>query len=278
MASFSQYFVITEPVSGLIQLVAGNYAHAEADGAGQVITGPGGHDWGGCRRLSSRGHGGSRHRRGHGGLGVGGKGRAQKGECRCQGPSQMELNVTGQNVTNASTTGYSRKVVNLQAGVRQDATYGQVGMGVGVVDIQALRDAFLNQQYAGRLHRAGTAAADRHLAAVDPEHPDRTGEARAWTPTWTSSGSAWQNLANAPADPTARQAVSDAGMALAGRFHDIGTQLDTMVAQQNSQITTVTAQVNQLLTDIAADNSTIAQANVGPGGRPTTPWTPANRR
>jgi flagellar hook-associated protein 1 FlgK len=179
--------------------------------------------------------------------------------------SQMELNVTGQNVTNASTTGYSRKVVNLQAQVAQNATFGQLGSGVGVVGIQALRDAFLNQQMQGVSTQMGQQQqTDTSLQSIQNilTEPASSGLDSYMDQFW----SAWQNLANAPADPTARQAVSDAGTALVDRFHSIGTQLDTMVSQQNSQITTVTAQVNQLLTGIAADNSTIAAANVGPGG------------
>jgi flagellar hook-associated protein 1 len=180
--------------------------------------------------------------------------------------SQTELDVTGQNVTNASTAGYSRKVVNLQAGVRQDASLGQMGMGVDVINVQRLRDALLDKQMQEISTQQGQQQqADDSLQAIQNilTEPADSGLNTFMDKFWNS----WQDLANNPADPTARQAVSDAGSALVNRFHDVGDQLNSLVAQQNEQITTVTAKVNELLDGIAADNKTIAAAKVGVNGQ-----------
>ena len=180
--------------------------------------------------------------------------------------SQTELDITGQNVTNANTVGYSRKTVNLQAGVRQDATLGQMGMGVDVVDVQRLRDALLDKQMQEISTQQGQQQqADDSLQAVQNilTEPADAGLNSFMDKFWSS----WQDLANNPADPTARQAVSDAGSALVNRFHDVGGQLNSLVAQQNDQITSVTAKVNELLAGIAADNKTIAAAKVGVNGQ-----------
>lgn len=180
--------------------------------------------------------------------------------------SQTELDITGQNVTNAKTDGYSRKVVNLQAGVRQDAALGQMGMGVDVVNVQRLRDALLDKQMQEISTQQGQQQqADDALQSIQNilTEPATSGLNTFLDKFWSS----WQDLANNPADPTARQAVSDSGSALVNRFHDVGTQLDSLVTQQNDQITTVAAKVNQLLDGIAADNKTIAAAGVGVNGQ-----------
>ena len=180
--------------------------------------------------------------------------------------SQTELDVTGQNVTNANTAGYSRKTVNLQAGVRQDAMLGQMGMGVDVVNVQRMRDALLDKQMQQITTQQGQQQqTDDSLQSIQNilTEPADSGLNSFMDKFWSS----WQDLANNPSDPTARQAVSDAGSALVGRFHDVGTQLDSLVAQQNDQITSVTTQVNQILDAIAADNKTIAAAKVGVNGQ-----------
>src|ERR1035437_4045903 len=159
-------------------------------------------------------------------LGIGSRGLAA---------SQTELDVTGQNVTNANTAGYSRKVVNLQAGVRQDALMGQMGMGVDVVNVQRLRDALLDKQMQEISTQQGQQQqTDDSLQSIQNilTEPADSGLNSFMDKFWSS----WQDLANNPSDPTARQAVSDAGSALVNRFHDVGTQMDSLVAQQNDQI------------------------------------------
>ncbi|MFP4522488.1 MAG: flagellar basal body protein, partial [Fibrobacterota bacterium] len=46
--------------------------------------------------------------------------------------SQLAINVTGQNISNANTEGYSRKRLSLSADYRSDPAYGEMGLGVDV--------------------------------------------------------------------------------------------------------------------------------------------------
>src|SRR4051812_32338115 len=60
--------------------------------------------------------------------------------------SQRAIDVTGQNISNANTEGYSRKRVNLQSDAINDPVYGEKGLGVEVTEIDRIRDQFLDRQ------------------------------------------------------------------------------------------------------------------------------------
>jgi hypothetical protein len=64
---------------------------------------------------------------------------------------RQALQVTGQNIANSGTAGYTRQRVDMQAigGSVQPAMYSKsdgIGDGVGVLTVQRLQDAFLEQQ------------------------------------------------------------------------------------------------------------------------------------
>jgi flagellar hook-associated protein 1 FlgK len=66
---------------------------------------------------------------------------------------QLALEVTGHNIANADTPGYSRQVANLTAtrpytipSFQRPTTAGQIGTGVVVEDILRMRDEFVDVQ------------------------------------------------------------------------------------------------------------------------------------
>lgn len=69
--------------------------------------------------------------------------------------SQMALNTVNHNISNANTPGYSRQRISLEPfdayaspiQLGQDMRTGQVGQGVQVVDINRIRDGFIDGQY-----------------------------------------------------------------------------------------------------------------------------------
>ena len=67
--------------------------------------------------------------------------------------SQKALEVTGHNIANANTPGYTRQVVDM-ASIAPPTTFGMydqwgnvIGEGVKIVDIRQIRDQFLDNQY-----------------------------------------------------------------------------------------------------------------------------------
>ncbi|MCL1908003.1 MAG: flagellar hook-associated protein FlgK [Holophagaceae bacterium] len=60
--------------------------------------------------------------------------------------AQNGINVTGQNIANINTPGYSRQRVNLETGFAVQIDKLQFGLGVNVNQIQSIRDRFLDMQ------------------------------------------------------------------------------------------------------------------------------------
>ncbi|HNY30864.1 MAG TPA: flagellar hook-associated protein FlgK [Fibrobacteria bacterium] len=176
--------------------------------------------------------------------------------------SQTALDLVGQNVTNADTDGYTRKRLNLQAGVRQDSGLGQMGFGVDVVNIKRMRDDLLDRQMQEVSSQRGRREElDKSLQAIQNilTEPADSGLNTFMEKFWAS----WQDLANNPSDRTARQAVADSGMALAGRFNDLGGQFNVLLNQKNDEIVDAVGEINKLLQGISEDNDAIANSELG---------------
>lgn len=176
--------------------------------------------------------------------------------------SQTALDLVGQNVTNADTEGYTRKRLNLEAGVRVDQGLGQMGFGVDVVSIKRMRDDLLDRQMQEVSTQKGRREElDKSLQSIQNilTEPAESGLNTFLEKFWAS----WQDLANNPSDRTARQAVSDAGTALAGRFEDLGGQFNVLLNQKNDEIVDAVSEINKLIQGISEDNEAIATSEVG---------------
>src|SRR5690606_18627113 len=72
------------------------------------------------------------------------------------------LDVTGHNIANANTPGYSRQVARLAAtdphslpGFNPPTTPGQMGTGVEIQQVMRMRDAFVQHQINAETHAHG---------------------------------------------------------------------------------------------------------------------------
>lgn len=178
--------------------------------------------------------------------------------------SQTALDIVGQNVTNANTEGYTRKRLNLESANRQDVRFGEMGFGVDMMEVEAIRDQLLDKQIQEVATDIGGAeVTDTILGKIEDivSEPSDTSLSSAMEEFWD----AWQDLSNAPSDMTARQAVIDSSLTLVGRFNTLSTSLSTLRSNTNEEIVADVDKVNQLLTDIAALNTTIASAELSQG-------------
>src|SRR5687767_1307066 len=84
---------------------------------------------------------------------------------------QASLDVTGHNVANVNTEGYSRQRADLQTTLPFSmpgfnmGTPGQVGTGVQVAGYERLRDQFVDQNMRAQISRLGTA--DGRLGSLE---------------------------------------------------------------------------------------------------------------
>ncbi len=139
--------------------------------------------------------------------------------------SQLGMDVAGQNITNADVDGYSRKRLNTSASYRSDGTYGQMGMGVDVINIQRMRSGFIDDEIRDQTQQVGYYTqidqTYQNLQSIFTE-PSDTGLQEYMDQFFDS----WQNLANNPADTSARTMVKTDGEILTNTFHNLASQLE----------------------------------------------------
>ncbi len=178
--------------------------------------------------------------------------------------SQQAIDVTGQNISNANTEGYSRKRLDLQADSRADAVYGELGMGVDVASVQRVRDAFLDSQISEQLGDKGyqtqlNGAMERMEAII--QEPSDNGLNSALNKFWDT----WQDLANNPADFSARDGVMAAGNVIVDLLHSLGGKLRDYRTSMDDQLQSRATLINSYTSQIAELNTSIATSEVQPG-------------
>ena len=164
------------------------------------------------------------------------------------------LDVTGQNIANVNTPGYSRRTIDLAA-LAPDGT-GSAGRGVSVVGVRAQRDRLLEarlQQEVPAQHREIAMAGA--LSVV---------EAALGTPGSSIDKSlqnfydAYGRLAESPVSATVRQDVLLQAGSLAESFRDMAMRFDSARRDVDRQVRGATDEVNSLVEQIRAMNVSIA--------------------
>ncbi|RMH17425.1 MAG: flagellar hook-associated protein FlgK [Gemmatimonadetes bacterium] len=169
---------------------------------------------------------------------------------------QQALQVTAHNIANASTEGYSRQRAVLAAGPPQVSPEGVFGSGVRVVDVQRVRDFFLDQAV-----RSETSRAQDHgtrgdiLARIETilSEPTEQGPAS----NLDAFFNAWSELATNPTNATARELVLASGGQVAADFNRMGASLDELRLETESRLQAAVDRINAILTDIASMNREI---------------------
>jgi len=174
------------------------------------------------------------------------------------------LDVTGQNIANVNTEGYSRQRVDLQAlgGSVVPAffsTSNGVGSGVSADEVLRIRDAFLE----GRGH---TEHANSARLTVENEtyelvqqafrEPGDTGLQSLLSEMW----SGWEDVANQPQDEAARGQVLKRLETLVGGIHFSQASLGSQWTQSREALDVLVADVNAAAASIADLNKAIQRA------------------
>jgi len=180
--------------------------------------------------------------------------------------SQRGLDVTGQNIANVNTDGYSRQRVELRAmgGTAVPAIHSvssPVGNGVDADQVIRIRDVFLERR--GQVESAKAAeltVGDEALAQVEAafREPGETGIQNMLAKVWTG----FSAVANAtdPQDPAARRQVLERLDILANGMQTTRATLDQQWLQTRDNLEALAAEVNSTASSIADLNTQIRQA------------------
>ena len=184
---------------------------------------------------------------------------------RAMTASYAALQVTGNNIANVNTPGYSRQKLELETSFSQQTGAGFFGKGVDVASVTRSHDAFLTREAA---LTASIAAADnaRSTQLQYLEQVFKTGEAGIGYAA-QQMFNAFVDVGNAPQDSAARQVALARVGDLAARLRNASEQVDSMQAGIAQDLRTSVASINSLSTRIADLNQRIASVQ-GTGHAP----------
>jgi flagellar hook-associated protein 1 FlgK len=172
---------------------------------------------------------------------------------------QQALDVTSNNIANASTPGYSVENANLAEALGQQTGSGYIGSGVDVQSITRTYNEFLAQQV--RSSQASYSSSNTlatQAAQVDNLLSDSS---TGLTATLQSFINSLQSVASAPTSTAARQALLSQAQALAQQLTSYGSQISQYGSQLESQLSGDVAQINTITSNIASLNQQIATAS-----------------
>jgi flagellar hook-associated protein 1 FlgK len=177
--------------------------------------------------------------------------------------NQRAIDVTGHNIANANTVGYTRQQATFESTPPlRDFPKGDIGTGVEVLDYTRARDDFLDIQLRAQTMLQGyNQARQDGLGEVElaVNEPSDNGLSQLFSRFWSS----WQDVANSPESTATRQALLQSAQSLAGGMQSLRgqlTQIDTdvktniglTIGDLNSTVAAVTAIDQQIMPLVAS--------------------------
>ncbi|MBD3735856.1 MAG: flagellar hook-associated protein FlgK [Pseudomonas balearica] len=172
--------------------------------------------------------------------------------------SKTQLSITGHNVTNVNTPGYTRQDATQATRTPQFSGAGYIGSGTSLVEVRRSYSEFLTAQLRNSTSLSGDVEA--YKSQIDQLDSLLAGTTTGITPSLNSFFSALQTAAEDPANIPARQLVLAESEGLARRFNTVYDRLYQQNDSLNKQMQTVTDQVNRLAGSIGSLNDAIAVA------------------
>ncbi|QSL93008.1 flagellar hook-associated protein FlgK [Ectopseudomonas toyotomiensis] len=172
--------------------------------------------------------------------------------------NKTSLAVTGHNIVNVNTPGFSRQDTIQATRTPQFSGAGYIGSGTTLTDVRRIYNEFLTTQV--RSSTALNSDTKAYLSQINQLDSLLAGSTTGVTPALQKLFSALQTAAEDPANVPARQLALSEAEGLAKRFNTVYDRLYEQNAFINKQLSAVTDQVNQLATSIAGYNDAIAIA------------------
>ncbi|MBW2599412.1 MAG: flagellar hook-associated protein FlgK [Deltaproteobacteria bacterium] len=168
---------------------------------------------------------------------------------------QTAINLTGTNIANTNTPGYSR----------QRAAFSTLGQSVEIAGIQRIYDQFLGVQINEQANDLGDSEARKDaLGRIEMtfNETDGGGINELMNKFW----GAWENLSANPSGQAERQTLVSVSQSLSSMFRSYSDELLSAQNDANVRIPVLVDQVNDYASDIADINARILQAGTDDPG------------
>ena len=179
---------------------------------------------------------------------------------------QQAINVTSNNIANASTPGYDGESVNLTEAIPQSNGAATVGAGVVVTGIsRAYSQAAANQLNTSQSSLGRLNALQNYSSQIDNLFGTTVG---GLSTSLQSFYSAFSNVANNPTSTASRQALLGQAQAVATSFQNASSELNSLNTDVNSRITADVQQINSIASAISTLNQQIVVGTAQDGNQP----------
>ncbi|MCB1849661.1 MAG: flagellar hook-associated protein FlgK [Gammaproteobacteria bacterium] len=176
---------------------------------------------------------------------------------------QNSLNTTGHNIANSDTEGYSRQRTILTTQEPRFTSYGWLGNGVKVNDVERLADQFLSTQV--RSARSVSAQLELYTEYATQLDNVLADPNIGLDPALQDFFDAMQVVADDPTSVPSRQVLLSESGSLVDRFHDLNRRFSDMRIHLNEQLKSLTGEINDLAESLGRVNQNIVAA-IGANG------------
>jgi len=172
---------------------------------------------------------------------------------------QRALDVTGHNVANANTQGYTRQDVIMQAAQAMKTVDGYVGTGVNIAELRRVKDQFIDIQMRTENKALGEWEVKADILSkleVIFNEPSETSLRSVLDQFWES----WQTLSKNPEGVAARTTVMQRGVSLTNTFNHLAAQFFDLQVDINKSIETKVSEINSIAYQLRDINAQIIKA------------------
>lgn len=174
---------------------------------------------------------------------------------------QYALNLTGHNIANVNTPGFTRQQAIIVSTEPMRSAKGNFGTGVEVTTVRHLRAFFLDEQFRRESQDLGRwqtlAQSWSHIETIYME-PSDTGFSALLDDFWNS----WQDLSANPDDQAARVAIREQANLVVNAFHHFAEQLKSFQRAIDEDIQNRVLNINNIAYQLSALNDSITTAEL----------------
>lgn len=177
---------------------------------------------------------------------------------------QRALQVTGHNIANVGTEGYSRQQLQLGTQAPFNTGFGSLGTGVATMGVRRVADQFVEQRLGLNLSGEGY---ERTFAEFAGQLDNLLADPDAGlAPALSRFFAAVEDVSTDPSSTAARQQLITEAQALTDRFAQLEGRINDQRAIANGRLKSTVDEINQLAGSIAQLNREIVEARGRNGG------------
>ncbi|MFN0088438.1 MAG: flagellar hook-associated protein FlgK, partial [Blastocatellia bacterium] len=180
--------------------------------------------------------------------------------------SQLGMSVTGQNIANVNTPGYTRQRLQLSAAPPDGSNQRLTGVGVTIDGVRALRDQFIETRLQTETGISGRLEAKRHALAPVDAALNEAGAGGGIHSAMVGFFGAFRDLEAHPTSVPLRAVGIARAETLAAAFHSTRGRLAGIRADNDAALRGTVDEVNTLAAKVADLNVRISVAENTGGG------------